>query len=143
MNFIIKLFSTIFFLGYLPAGGTFASLVAVPIVILLSHQYLTYTIFLLLTIIFSIPISSQAEKMFFKKDDRRIVIDEFCGFLLAMYGISIEHRLTIFVGFVLYRMLDIIKPGFRSLQKLSGGIGIVIDDLISGIITNIFLRLIF
>ena len=81
----------------------------------------------------SIYIAGRAEIIYQKKDDQRIVIDEIIGFQITMLPLAI-NVLHLCVGFVLFRVFDILKPfPINNLQKLSGGWGVVIDDVAAGI----------
>lgn len=74
-------------------------------------------------------------------DSRLIVIDEVVGFLVAMSLVP-KSILTLLVGFILFRLFDILKPPpIRQTQRLPGGWGVMIDDLIAGVCTNLCLRL--
>lgn len=75
------------------------------------------------------------------KDSRRIVIDEFAGFLVAVLFLP-KSLLVYGVAFVLFRALDIVKP-FPAAQAeaLPGGLGVVVDDLVAGVYANVLLRL--
>ncbi len=143
MKFIIELFSSFFYVGYLPIRGTLATIVALPLVEYLSTKNMLFNlVFITMLIICSTIISSLAEEMFNKKDDERIVIDEICGFIVAMLGIKITNFVIIFIGFILFRLFDTSKVGFKKIQNLPSGIGIMFDDIISGIVTNFILRMI-
>jgi phosphatidylglycerophosphatase A len=144
LKIVIEILSTIFFVGYLPASGTFATLVSFPIVLLMSKLSFIYqTIIVFILVLFGIFFSSYAEKVFNKKDDSRIVIDEFVGFLVACTGVNISDISILLVSFLLFRIFDIFKFGMiGKLQKLPGGLGIMMDDIVAGIITNFFVRII-
>jgi phosphatidylglycerophosphatase A len=144
LKIVIEILSTIFFVGYLPASGTFSTLVSFPIVLLMSKLSFIYqTIIVFILVLLGIFFSSYAEKVFNKKDDSRIVIDEFVGFLVACMGVKISDISVLLVSFLLFRIFDIFKFGMISkLQKLPGGVGIMIDDIVAGIITNFFVRII-
>jgi phosphatidylglycerophosphatase A len=82
---------------------------------------------------FSFYVADQAEKIYQKKDDQRIVIDEIIGFQITMIPVAINVP-GICAGFVLFRIFDILKPfPIRYLQRLPGGWGIVVDDVVAGI----------
>lgn len=73
-----------------------------------------------------------------KKDPQQIVADEVAGQALVMLFISLlapENICnTMAVGFVLFRLFDIVKPPpCRRLEKLPDGVGILADDLMAGI----------
>jgi phosphatidylglycerophosphatase A len=81
----------------------------------------------------SIYVAEQAEKIYQKKDDQRIVIDEIIGFQVTMLPVAI-NVLNLCAGFVLFRIFDILKPfPINNLQRLPGGWGVVIDDVVAGI----------
>lgn len=81
--------------------------------------------------------------MFFgKKDDPKIVIDEIMGFFITMLWVP-RTALFIVAGFILFRFFDILKPfPIRRLEKVRGGFGVVLDDVMAGIFANVILRLI-
>jgi phosphatidylglycerophosphatase A len=92
----------------------------------------------------SIYVAERAEKIYQKKDDQRIVIDEIIGLQITMLPVAI-NVLNLFAGFVLFRIFDILKPfPIGNLQRLPGGWGVVIDDVAAGIYAGaVMLLLIF
>ena len=68
------------------------------------------------------------------------MIDEYAGFVLSV--LMLPRSLLVFaVAFVLFRVIDIVKPfPARRAEALPGGVGIVMDDVVAGIYTNILLR---
>lgn len=78
------------------------------------------------------------------EDPGEIVIDEIAGIIITLAGIPLTV-LSVIIGFFLFRFLDILKPfPIRNLEKkLSGGVGIVMDDVAAGVMANIALRIIF
>jgi phosphatidylglycerophosphatase A len=145
LKIIIELLSTIFFVGYLPASGTFATLASFPVVILILKLNFVYQLIIIfVSILFSIFLSTYAEKVFNKKDDSKIVIDEFIGFLVTSAGLDVSNIQILLVAFLLFRILDILKFGIiNKLQNLPGGLGVMADDIFAGIITNFVIRLFF
>jgi len=88
--------------------------------------------------------SGEAEKEL-GHDAHPIVVDEVVGMLAAVVGIGRlaepNPALLLFLGFALFRFFDIVKPfPIRSSQRLPGGWGIVVDDLLAGAATNLVLR---
>ncbi|UCB47413.1 MAG: phosphatidylglycerophosphatase A [Spirochaetota bacterium] len=142
MIILIKIISTGLFAGYIPiASGTFGSILGCAGWIFVSDPIYYYCLTgLLLT--FGFITSGYAEKEIFKrKDDRRIVIDEICGTLIAFLTHSFTFTFNGFIilaaGLIIFRVLDIVKPPpIRSLQKLKGSFGIMLDDIVAGVITN-------
>ncbi|HOU51560.1 MAG TPA: phosphatidylglycerophosphatase A, partial [Smithella sp.] len=89
--------------------------------------------FVLVLLALSIYVSEQAEKIYQKKDDQRIVIDEIIGLQITMLPVAI-NVLSLCAGFALFRIFDIWKPfPVRNLQGFPGGWGVVVDDVAAGI----------
>ena len=77
-----------------------------------------------------------------KADPAQIVIDEVCGYLVTMLYVA-PNLTNIITGFILFRFFDIAKPPpLRKLERLPGGVGIVADDILAGIYSNIVLQII-
>lgn len=120
-----------FGLGYSPvASGTTGSLPGVALAWVINAS-LSWTwqvpIALALTAL-AVPLCGVAEKFYGTKDDGRIVADEWMLFPLCVIGLP-AHPLMFAVAFVFARLFDIVKlwPA-HGLQRLTGGLGIVIDD---------------
>ncbi|MDX1573000.1 MAG: phosphatidylglycerophosphatase A [Methylophaga sp.] len=131
--------------GLIPkAPGTFGTLAAIPVLLLM--QPLSLLCYLLLTAAFfviGIWISSRAIKIFQRDDPSEVVWDELVGFLITMIAAPTGWQ-WLLLGFVLFRIFDIWKPWPVSLadQKLHGGLGIMLDDVIAGIYALIILQII-
>lgn len=79
----------------------------------------------------AVPICHQAEAVLGRKDDGRIVADEYLTFPLCMLGLPFSP-LMLATAFLTCRFFDIVKPPPASqLQRIPGGIGIVIDDVVA------------
>jgi phosphatidylglycerophosphatase A len=77
-----------------------------------------------------------------KKDPQLVVVDEVAGMLVTMLPVTAVTPRAIVAGFVLFRVLDIVKPWpVRSIEKLPGGWGIVLDDVAAGVLGAIGLVL--
>lgn len=88
--------------------------------------------------------SGKAERIFSKKDAKYIVIDEISGMLLSLIFIPYYNIKIVLVGFVLFRSLDALKPYPASrIQGLYGSLGVMGDDIIAGLYTNIILQILF
>jgi phosphatidylglycerophosphatase A len=134
--------ATVFGTGKSPvAPGTVATLVAgIPCFLLigrLSWQWQGTIVFALF--LAGIYFSREAARQLGRKDPGEIVIDELCGYLVAMAGHPVSF-LSIATGFLLFRALDIWKPWPIGPvdRQLSGGTGIMLDDVLAGIGANIF-----
>ena len=73
-----------------------------------------------------------------EKDPGEVVIDEVVGMGIACYGMPLGFLLP---AFVLFRILDILKPvPISTAERLPGGWGIMADDVVGGVVANIILR---
>jgi len=83
----------------------------------------------------AVPLCDAAEQYLGRKDDGRIVADEYMTFPICLIGIPwLNHPWFLAVAFVICRLLDIVKPPpARQAQDLTGGLGIVADDVISSL----------
>ena len=143
MKRVVILLATGCLVGYSPlVPGTTGTLVAIPIYFLLSRLSSLYYFGVLLGAIYvGIWASDRAEVLFQSRDCKYIVIDEMVGFLVAMFLVPPTVR-NILLGFVLFRAFDIIKPfPIRTLEeRVRGGYGVVLDDIIAGIYTNLVIQ---
>ncbi len=74
------------------------------------------------------------------KDASRIVIDEFAGYIISIAFLP-KTALVYVAAFVLFRVLDILKPfPARRAESLRGGLGVVMDDVVAGLYTNVLLQ---
>ena len=141
----VLFFSTGFYSGYIPfAPGTFGTLTALPLCYLLSVcSRGGGAVLIIAVILLAIWLADSSEKLINKKDPGCIVIDEIAGMLVTLAGLPFNF-FTVVMGFFLFRLLDIFKPfPIRYLErKIPGGAGIVVDDLVAGIIANVTLRII-
>lgn len=91
-------------------------------------------------ILFSAVVSEIAEEDFARKDDQRIVIDEWAGYLVSVAWLP-PTAFTLWGGFLLFRLFDTTKPlGIHRLGHLPGGWGVVLDDVAAGVFANLLLR---
>ncbi|MFC1665718.1 phosphatidylglycerophosphatase A [Pseudomonadota bacterium] len=130
--------------GLVPkAPGTFGTLVAVPIVILLGQT--TYWVLPLTALLFfavGIPVCNQASKYYQAHDHSSIVWDELVGFMITMSFVPI-NLVSLVIGFVLFRIFDILKPWPISWldKNVQGSWGIMVDDVAAGLAANVCLQL--
>jgi len=125
------------------APGTVGTAVAVPLVCLqlvLSTE--VFLVFVLVFVLGAVYVAAVADKQMGETDDPSIVVDEMAGFLIAMAYVPLTPW-SLLGGFVLFRALDIFKPPPINTveRKFSGGLGIVGDDLVAGLMTNALLQL--
>lgn len=132
------------YVGKIPlAPGTMGSLVGLAIVYGVSKLSLPMAALITLAIVSgAVWAADSAERQLRAKDPGCIVIDEIAGMCISMIGIPLTWT-TGLAGFFLFRVLDITKPPpIRQLERrLSGGWGVVLDDVAAGIMVNVVLRL--
>ena len=143
-----KLIVTVCGLVYAPkAPGTFGTLGAV---LLFSLSYFLQLEISLTQLIILIIISAGVGVYSTNKiigewgdDPSRVVIDEFVGYLITMILIPLNMT-NIILGFLLFRFFDILKPlGIGIIdQKVKGGLGVMLDDVLAGIYACLILHLI-
>jgi phosphatidylglycerophosphatase A len=134
-SFFVKFFATCFGLGYAPI---FPGAVGVGFGIIIAYLIHPFSfwqegLITLALIIFAIPLTTEAEKLFQKKDCKKIIIDEVIGVLVATIWFSHLSSIMFLVIFFLYGLFDAIKvfPA-NIIERLYGGWGIVFDDIVAG-----------
>jgi phosphatidylglycerophosphatase A len=146
MNRAVEVLATWFYLGHLkPAPGTWGTLGAIPLIMLLKFfgpmGYLA-GVFGLATL--AIVVAQLYEKTRDGHDHCEIVIDEVAGFAVTMTWLPSTWQAWL-IGFALFRILDVIKPPpIRWFdRRVPGGVGVVADDLVAGIVANVILQIMF
>lgn len=141
MQKISRFIATVCFIGYSPvASGTIASVAAIFLYILIKDSIFIYFSLTALLLIAGFWSSSRAKQYFAGEDPHEIVIDEFSSMFLVYLFIPYSPKFLI-TGFLLFRFFDIFKiPPIKKLEKLPGGLGIMLDDIASAILTNIILQ---
>ena len=133
-----------FGVGALPiAPGTFGTLIAIPFYLALQFfSTFTYLIILIFITLISMWICDKVSKEINVPDHQGMCLDEIVGFLVTMY--AVPHGLKwVVLGFVLFRVFDIWKPWpIRLLdERVHGGIGIILDDVVAGIFSCLILHI--
>ncbi len=97
-------------------------------------------LFLPLIFFLGVFLARKAERIW-SLDDSRITIDEMVGMWLSVVWLPVT--IPVIAGaFFLFRFLDIFKPlGIGRMQKLPHGWGVMMDDILAGIYTNIIIRI--
>jgi phosphatidylglycerophosphatase A len=130
------------YVGFVPfAPGTFGSAVGLVVygAVSITSSWVVEGLVLAVILVVGIWSADQVERQM-GKDPGAVVIDEVAGMLvtLAFLDISVTGAL---VGFFIFRLLDVIKPPpARRLEDLHGGPGIMFDDVMAGIYSNVALR---
>ena len=122
--------------------GTFGSLAAIPLVILLSLLPLWLAILaIVLSCLVGITICQRAADDLQVHDHPAIVWDEFAGMFITFIAVPLTWQ-NLVLGFVVFRVFDILKPWpIRWADKqVSGGLGIMLDDIIAGFFALVILQ---
>lgn len=145
MDRLIIALATGFYAGRLPiCPGTWGSLVAIiPWLFLRNLPLPAYLFMMGLVFVTGFFVSGSAEKLLHQADAGPIVIDEILGMFITLTGAP-DHPAAWILGFFLFRLFDIMKPFPCSWfdQRIHGGIGIMMDDVIAGIYALVSLQLI-
>ena len=145
MNTLSMIFSTFFGTGFFPvAPGTVASFLTV-LLFKLGLYKLSWPFQALIIVAVFIAGGAAANRyarLLNRKDPGRIVIDETCGQLIALFLMTPGWK-ELLLAFFLFRIFDIIKPyPIKKLEALPHGWGIMADDVGAGLAAAGFLRLI-
>lgn len=137
-----KIIATVFFIGYFPvAPGTMASAFVITFLLIFKPDNMILLAILIVALFVGIVSSEILAKHYKVKDPNWIVIDEFVGCLTAVIFLPIDWKILL-AGFVIFRFFDIIKPPpIRQAERIGGGLGIMIDDLLAGFISNLLIRI--
>lgn len=137
MNRIWLNLSTFFNVGRIPiAPGTWASLVTAACLFII-HPYIHSPVTEIAALIFitaaGIPAAAYAEKYFGRQDPSECVIDEVAGQMLCL--ILLPYSFIFYLAaFLAFRFFDILKPfPIRRIERIGGGLGIMLDDLIAAL----------
>lgn len=127
------------------APGTFGTLAAIPVFLGLALlSPVSYFIAILVMSIAGIYICGKAATDVGVHDHPAIVWDEFVGFFITMFMVPVSWQ-SVLVGFVLFRLFDVFKPWPISFvdKNMSGGFGIMFDDILAGVFALVIMQLIF
>ena len=138
-----KIIASIFGIGFLKGGGTYAAMVTSGFIWLLwrspalSNPWYLVLITIIITLL-GIYAGNKVEPEW-GKDSPRVVIDEVAGMLITMLFIP-ANVYFLLAGLVLFRFFDILKPLYiRNMEKLPGGTGVMMDDVLAGVYSNLLL----
>jgi phosphatidylglycerophosphatase A len=128
------LIATVFGAGYSPlVPGTVGSAVTVALLWLIPFSSAGLVLFLVAVVVVGTWAAHRAERVIGGKDPGAIVIDEVAGMTLSVVAFPLTPSVLL-VGFVLFRIFDVWKPPpARESQRIRGGVGVMIDDLIAGL----------
>jgi phosphatidylglycerophosphatase A len=143
---LARLVATGFYTGYAPvAPGTFGTLpgvaLAVAVAPLLATHVVLYSLVLVAVSLVAIWAAGAIVVESGHHDPQIVVADEIAGYLLTMAYLPATTA-NLVAAFLLFRLFDVVKPPpARQAEALPGGLGVVADDLIAGVMANLSLRL--
>ena len=141
INFFEKMLGSGFFTGYITiVPGTFGSLAALLIYIIPGFEKPVIIIpAIVVFFAYGIYVGNKFDKVY-GKDPRQCTIDEVVGMWISLLFLP-KRIIVSLIAFIVWRAFDIIKPSpARNLEKLEGGLGIMIDDVVAGFYSLIVLQ---
>ncbi len=144
MRRLCKLIASVFYIGYLPvAPGSIGSFAALFIYFFIKDNPRLMGISIIISLILGLLTAGTAERLFGGRDASEIIIDEFTGMLVGLYLLPASMGYIV-SAFLLFRFFDIVKPApIKKLEGLSGGLGVMADDLMAGVYTNLILHVVY
>ncbi len=139
--FVALAIATVFGIGYVPvAPGTFGSAAGFLLWMALPESAGLQAATIVALFVLGSIAGNAAERYFGRTDPRHVVIDEVMGMLITLFLNPVGLR-GAFVGFLLFRVTDVIKPyPANRLERLPGGIGVMADDAMAAVYANVALR---
>ena len=133
--------ATTFGIGYVPvAPGTFGSAAGLALWVLLPASVAVQGATIVALFVMGSIAGNAAERHFGRTDPRQVVIDEVMGMLITLFLNPVGLR-GAFLGFLIFRAADVIKPyPANRLEQLHGGVGVMADDAMAAIYANLGLR---
>ena len=136
--------ATVFKAGYVPiAPGTIGSVVGLLVFWLIKDSALFTVQMLVIGALFFVGVwaSMIVEQDLERQDPGIVVIDEVVGMLISLMLLPATTT-VIFLAFFLFRLFDIVKPyPARWCEQLSGGWGIMMDDVVAGLYANVLIHI--
>jgi phosphatidylglycerophosphatase A len=138
---ILKLLASFFYVGYLPfMPGTFGSLAGLLLFYFARNNPAMQITLTCGLAALGFLASGPAEKVIGRKDSPHIVIDEISGMCISLLFLPYNFT-TVLCAFFIFRLLDTLKPyPAYDLESKRGSIGIMSDDIVAGLYTNIILQ---
>ena len=138
MDRLTKVLLSLFGLGFLPiAPGTWGTAGAAVLAWLLpggSAWPVGAAIVVVAASVLTVALGNRAERIAGKKDPGFVVQDEVAGYFVTVAALAKPAVGWLVVGFFVFRVMDILKPWpGRRLEKLPGGVGVLVDDLMAGL----------
>lgn len=144
MNAVALLVATFGYVGYFPiAPGTAGSAAALALYALVRWIGAPFAEAAVIALVFGVGVwaATRAETVLGASDPGPVVIDEVLGMLMTLAWLPLSIT-GVVAGFVLFRLLDVVKPWpARRLEDAPAGWGIMLDDAMAGVYGQVLLRL--
>lgn len=141
---LYKTIASVFGIGFIKGGGSIAAAVTCMIWFWLQPDGKFNLYLLPITVLITalgVWVSNKVEADW-GSDSSKVVIDEVAGMCISLLFVPVTVK-YIFIGFFLFRFNDIVKPLFiKKAEALSGGWGVMADDILAGVFANIILQFI-
>lgn len=139
---LVRMLSTFFSVGNFPVGpGSMASAVGVLLYMAVEKVFVLYALLLIIVCVVGFKVSGRMEDLLKAKDPSCIVIDEVAGVLIAFFALPLTWPVII-TAFFLFRAFDMFKLyPVNKFDDMGGGYGIMMDDIVAGIYTNLTMQL--
>ncbi|WP_026763631.1 phosphatidylglycerophosphatase A family protein [Sediminibacterium salmoneum] len=138
-----EILSSFFGIGFIKKGGGTVAAIATALIWMVAVAVPdTWMVIgsVLVVIVYGIWAGNEVEKKW-GKDSSKVVIDEVAGMLVALLFIPVSF-VNVLLALGLFRFFDILKPLLiRRLEQMPGGWGVMGDDVLAGIYSNIILHL--
>ncbi len=142
VDFFTKVIGSGLFTGFIPAAsGTFGSMAA--LLFFFIPGFAEWYVLIPATVILFFAGVRAAEKMekVYGQDPSQVTVDEFVGMWMSLWFIPFSY-LNLGMAFVIFRLLDILKPyPAAQFDKGTGGWNIMLDDVIAAVYTNIIIQI--
>ena len=137
-----KFIATFCCVGLLPvAPGTMASAVGAALAFIFRFNVAGYAFVMVTVTVLGFFFAGEAERAIGKKDPGCIVIDEVSGMMISLFMLPLYWPIIV-TGFFLFRAFDMFKiPPEDRFERLGGSAGIMLDDIMAGIYTNVTLQI--
>lgn len=131
------------YLGFVPvAPGTFGSAAGLGLFLLLAHVGSPVLYVGVAVLLFALGVwgASVTERELGRTDPGAVVIDEVVGMLITLAFLDVTLAGAV-AGFLVFRLLDVVKPWpSRRFEQLHGGLGVMADDAMAAVYGNLVMR---
>ena len=132
------------YLGYVPvAPGTFGSAAGLVVFAAVRWSGSPALELAVIILLFAVGVwsANAAERHFGGVDPAPVILDEVVGMLITLAFLPVTITGAI-VGFLLFRLFDVVKPWpANRLEAVHGGLGVMADDAMAGVYGNVAMRL--